>query len=251
MKIQCACGAKYAFDATPEMLQNPVRFVCPSCGLDSSESVNELIRREFAGQTPAATAGNRNAATQNLPRRTAAVRAGGSIGDRSGGGSIARNIPENWRASLHGLRKTDVPAMHEIVRQRLFAAVPCEGRGAKYQHARLCRAIGSGRGAILAEGRRHCRLVAAVSSSRRSVFGPGMRGSARCRTRHFPSASTTAPMPANPRFAARTRSCSCTAARWRAATSSRERRSGRRSWSQSSKSLSWPRANTIAAERPG
>jgi hypothetical protein len=54
MKIQCACGAKYAFDATPEMLQNPVRFVCPTCGLDSSEYVNELIRREFAGQTPAA-----------------------------------------------------------------------------------------------------------------------------------------------------------------------------------------------------
>ena len=52
MKIQCACGAKYAFDATPEMLQNPVKFVCPSCGLDSSDYVNELVRREFAGQTP-------------------------------------------------------------------------------------------------------------------------------------------------------------------------------------------------------
>jgi hypothetical protein len=53
MKIQCACGAKYAFDATPEMLQNPVKFVCPSCGLDSSDFVNELIRREFAEPTPA------------------------------------------------------------------------------------------------------------------------------------------------------------------------------------------------------
>ena len=50
MKIQCACGAKYEFDVTPEMLQNPVKFVCPSCGLDSSDFVNELIRREFAGQ---------------------------------------------------------------------------------------------------------------------------------------------------------------------------------------------------------
>jgi hypothetical protein len=54
MKIQCACGAKYSFDAKPEMLQNPVRFVCPGCGLDSSDFVNELIRREFGGQTPAA-----------------------------------------------------------------------------------------------------------------------------------------------------------------------------------------------------
>jgi hypothetical protein len=54
MKIQCACGAKYEFDATPEMLQNPVEFVCPACGLDSSDFVNELIRREFSGPSPAA-----------------------------------------------------------------------------------------------------------------------------------------------------------------------------------------------------
>lgn len=54
MKIQCACGAKYAFDATPEMLHHPIKFVCPSCGLDSSDFVNELIRREFAESTPAA-----------------------------------------------------------------------------------------------------------------------------------------------------------------------------------------------------
>ena len=56
MKIQCACGTKYEFDVTPEMLQNPVKFVCPSCGLDSSDFVNELIRREFAGETPAPVA---------------------------------------------------------------------------------------------------------------------------------------------------------------------------------------------------
>ncbi len=52
MKLQCSCGAKYAFDATPEMLQNPVKFICPNCGLDSSAFVNQLIRQEFAGQTP-------------------------------------------------------------------------------------------------------------------------------------------------------------------------------------------------------
>jgi hypothetical protein len=52
MKLECSCGAKYAFDATPEMLQNPVKFICPSCGLDSSDFVNELIRQEFGGQIP-------------------------------------------------------------------------------------------------------------------------------------------------------------------------------------------------------
>jgi hypothetical protein len=50
MKIQCSCGAKYAFDITPEMAQNPVRFVCPGCGLDSSEYVNQLVREELAKQ---------------------------------------------------------------------------------------------------------------------------------------------------------------------------------------------------------
>ena len=47
MKIQCSCGAKYAFDITPEMAQTPVRFICPSCGLDASDSVNRLVRQEL------------------------------------------------------------------------------------------------------------------------------------------------------------------------------------------------------------
>jgi len=50
MKIQCACGTKYAFDITPDMAQNPVRFVCPACGLDSSEYVNQLVREQLAEQ---------------------------------------------------------------------------------------------------------------------------------------------------------------------------------------------------------
>ncbi len=54
MKIQCACGAKYAFDVTPEMAENPVRFVCQNCGLDSSGFVNGLIRRELGLGTPVA-----------------------------------------------------------------------------------------------------------------------------------------------------------------------------------------------------
>ncbi len=50
MKIQCSCGAKYAFDITPEMAREPVKFVCPQCGLDSSELVNQLVRQELAEQ---------------------------------------------------------------------------------------------------------------------------------------------------------------------------------------------------------
>jgi len=50
MKIQCSCGAKYSFDITPVMERQPVRFVCPACGVDSSEFVDGLIRQEL-GQT--------------------------------------------------------------------------------------------------------------------------------------------------------------------------------------------------------
>src|SRR5215472_6063739 len=47
MKVQCPCGAKYAFDVTPEMARDPVRFVCPGCGVDLSGPINELIRQEL------------------------------------------------------------------------------------------------------------------------------------------------------------------------------------------------------------
>jgi hypothetical protein len=47
MKVQCSCGAKHEFDLTADMRTNPVRFVCPACGLDSSEFVDSLIRREL------------------------------------------------------------------------------------------------------------------------------------------------------------------------------------------------------------
>jgi outer membrane protein assembly factor BamB len=55
MKIQCACGTKYAFDVTPEMAERPVRFVCQNCGLDSSDFVNELIRQELGLAAPVGT----------------------------------------------------------------------------------------------------------------------------------------------------------------------------------------------------
>jgi hypothetical protein len=54
VKLQCACGAKYSFELTPEMVGQPVQFVCPSCGQDSSDVINELVRREFAGLSPVA-----------------------------------------------------------------------------------------------------------------------------------------------------------------------------------------------------
>jgi hypothetical protein len=48
MKIQCACGTKVAFDVTPDMVHTPVKFICPNCGQDSSQLVNQLIAQQFA-----------------------------------------------------------------------------------------------------------------------------------------------------------------------------------------------------------
>jgi len=53
MKIQCGCGAKYEFDITPGMAQNPVRFVCPACGADSSALVTRLVREQLGQAQPA------------------------------------------------------------------------------------------------------------------------------------------------------------------------------------------------------
>src|SRR5258705_13996640 len=50
MKVQCSCGAKYEFELTAEMGTRPVRFVCAACGVDASDFVDELVRREL-GQT--------------------------------------------------------------------------------------------------------------------------------------------------------------------------------------------------------
>jgi len=69
MKIQCACGAKYAFDVTPDMADNPIRFVCQSCGLDASDYVNGLIRQELGldgAAAPAATAAEPSASAPSF-----------------------------------------------------------------------------------------------------------------------------------------------------------------------------------------
>lgn len=52
MKVQCQCGAKYSIEVTPEMARDPVRFVCPGCGLDLSGPINDLIHQEL-GLAPA------------------------------------------------------------------------------------------------------------------------------------------------------------------------------------------------------
>ena len=73
MKIQCSCGVKHEFELTPELASHPVKFVCPVCGLDASEFVDGLIRRELGqAAAPSGTPVRIGlAASANPPRRVA------------------------------------------------------------------------------------------------------------------------------------------------------------------------------------
>jgi len=52
MKIQCSCGTKLEFEPTPELAAGTARFVCPACGLDSSDFVAQLARDALALPAP-------------------------------------------------------------------------------------------------------------------------------------------------------------------------------------------------------
>jgi outer membrane protein assembly factor BamB len=68
MKIQCPCGAKYSVDVTPEMAGRPVKFVCQSCGLDSSDAVNAMIRQLFSQPAQAIPTGILVSAAAEVPK---------------------------------------------------------------------------------------------------------------------------------------------------------------------------------------
>jgi hypothetical protein len=72
MKLQCSCGAKYTFEVTPEMAHRRVEFVCPGCGADASEFVNQLVQREFGATTAAPTAAVSAIPAPELPPPTVA-----------------------------------------------------------------------------------------------------------------------------------------------------------------------------------
>jgi len=100
MKVQCSCGAKYAFDVTPAMAQNPVRFVCSACGLDASDTVNRLIRQELGLPAAEVTAAPVPAAVPTMPpaQATPAVRVRVTVP----GGASAAAAPHVGRVPSRG-----------------------------------------------------------------------------------------------------------------------------------------------------
>jgi hypothetical protein len=54
IKIECACGARFAFDVEPVDGQMPVEVQCPECGADGTAKANEFIREQWTTARPKA-----------------------------------------------------------------------------------------------------------------------------------------------------------------------------------------------------
>ena len=76
MKVQCSCGAKFAFEVTPEMADRPVEVICPACGTDLSEPLTKLVRQELenVGSSPATAATEEEVAAPPPPTPPVAPR---------------------------------------------------------------------------------------------------------------------------------------------------------------------------------
>ena len=225
MKLQCSCGAKYAFDATPEMLQHPVKFICPSCGLDSSEFVNRAHPAGIWRAKPAAARAGTPAAPpppaaarlanramtpppprrRRRPRRPPSSAPNIASGPRRNAPS-ARNrfVPSAWNCSAFSVRRCarakprrstlDVPVYagrKDVVEARFWRKT-----GLIAGVARAGGPFVSGRVDLVCVGLVPCRIL---------VFRCGLK------TR---IAVTTGAR----NWWARTRLCFCMAARWRVTT---------------------------------
>ena len=50
IKVQCACGQRYAFDVEPVNGRMPAPVACPVCGADGTADANEIIAQTLGGQ---------------------------------------------------------------------------------------------------------------------------------------------------------------------------------------------------------
>jgi tetratricopeptide (TPR) repeat protein len=73
VKIQCACGQKYAFDVEPLNGRMPGHIQCPVCGVDGTNAANEIITRTLAAQAPVKTGLRVSAESPAPPARTAPI----------------------------------------------------------------------------------------------------------------------------------------------------------------------------------
>lgn len=56
IKVQCACGQRFAFDVEPLNGRMPSAVACPVCGADGTTAANQIIAQKLAAQPPVAAA---------------------------------------------------------------------------------------------------------------------------------------------------------------------------------------------------
>src|SRR5215471_8858980 len=56
IKIQCACGQRFAFDVEPLNGRMPSPVGCPVCGADGTAAANQVIAQSLASQPAVAAA---------------------------------------------------------------------------------------------------------------------------------------------------------------------------------------------------
>lgn len=56
IKVQCACGQRFAFDVEPLNGRMPSAVACPVCGADGTAAANQIIAQKLAAQPAMATA---------------------------------------------------------------------------------------------------------------------------------------------------------------------------------------------------
>jgi hypothetical protein len=56
IKVQCACGQRFAFDVEPLNGRMPSSVACPVCGADGTAAANQIIAQTLAAQPAMATA---------------------------------------------------------------------------------------------------------------------------------------------------------------------------------------------------
>ena len=52
VKVQCPCGARFAFDVEPVHDRMPVPINCPECGADATNLSNAVIRQQAGPSIP-------------------------------------------------------------------------------------------------------------------------------------------------------------------------------------------------------
>jgi len=56
LKVVCDCGQKYAFDVEPVGGRMPIQVSCPLCGVDGTETANQMLAQRSPAQVPPAPA---------------------------------------------------------------------------------------------------------------------------------------------------------------------------------------------------